>query len=323
MEKMQMIKTAARLIEDCLCVKQEEKVVIVTDLNKMSISEVIAAVLYERGIEFTICVMKPRTRHSENPPEPIAAAMLAADAIIMPTTYSLTHSPARRAANEKGIRVLSLPCYTEEVMVSEALDVDFQALRPKVLKAAQLLGNAKTARLTSDNGTDILMSLDGKKSTYNDCIADRPGVWAAPPGAEATIAPVEDSTNGVLVLGGVLIPGGVAEQDVRIEFKDGRIISVSGGAQAKAFEDLLASYNDENVYYAVELGIGLNPKSVLGRNMIESESAYGTVHIGLGEGKTFGSKISASAHLDVVLENPTLELDGKTIVSKRELSLTD
>ena len=47
----------------------------------------------------------------------------------------------------------------------------------------------------------------------------------------------------------------------------------------------------------------------------------GTLHIGLGEGRTFGSKISAKAHVDFVLDRPTLELDGKIIVSDRKLLL--
>jgi leucyl aminopeptidase (aminopeptidase T) len=321
MKELLMYKSAARLVDECLCVRKGEKVVIVTDLNKVSIATVLASVLYERDVDLSICVMKPRSRHSEDPPAPIAAAMAEADAVIMPATYSLTHSQARRTANERGARVLSLPMYTEEVMTSSALDVDFQQLRSVVWKAADLLDAAESARITSASGTDLRMSLAGKRKRFNDCIADKPGVWAAPPGLEATIAPVEDSTNGTVVLDGVLIPGGVVEGEVRIEFKDGKIWSIAGNKQADEFSRLLVSYNDPNVYYAVELGIGLNPNSQLGRNMIESESAYGTVHIGLGEGKTFGSTISASAHLDIVMATPELELDGKKVVSARKLFL--
>lgn len=321
MREILMYKAAARLVDECLCVKRGEKVVIVTDFNTMNISTVLASVLMERDVDLSICVMKPRTRHSEDPPTPIAAAMEIADAVIMPTSYSLTHSSARRKANERGARVLSLPMYTEDVMLSSALDVNFQEMRPTVLKMADLLDIADSARITSASGTDLSMSLKGKSKRFNDCIADKPGVWAAPPGLEATIAPVEDSTNGVVVLDGVLIPGGTVEGEVRIEFKDGKIISITGGRQAEEFSKILAGYNDPNVFYAVELGIGLNPNSVLGRNMIESESCYGTVHIGLGEGKTFGSTISASAHLDIVLSNPELELDGKCVVKRREIML--
>jgi len=321
MREILMYKAAARLMDECLCVKQGEKVVIVTDFNTMNISTVLASVLMERDVDLSICVMKPRTRHSEDPPVPIAAAMEQADAIIMPTTYSLTHSSARRKANEQGARVLSLPMYTEDVMLSSALDVNFQEMRPTVLAMANLLENADSARITSESGTCLNMSLKGKSKRFNDCIADKPGVWAAPPGLEATIAPVENSTNGVVVLDGVLIPGGTVEGEVHIEFKDGKIVSITGGRQAEEFSKLLAGYNDPNVFYAVELGIGLNPNSVLGRNMMESESCFGTVHIGIGEGKTFGSTISASAHCDIVLSNPELELDGKCVVKRREIML--
>jgi len=207
-------------------------------------------------------------------------------------------------------------------MMSEALlDVDFQKMRPMVLKCAQRLESASIAHIVTKSGTDLQISLKGKKSIYNDCIADKPGTWASAPGIEAAIAPVEGSTTGILVLDGVLIPGDVVEDEVKVEFDKGKIKSISGGVQADDFRKLLAGYNDPNVYYAVELGIGLNPKSKLGRNMIESESVYGTIHIGLGEGRTFGSKITANAHTDLVLANPDLKLDGKLIVSNRELYL--
>lgn len=320
MKTVQMIKSAAKLVDECLCVKRGEKVVIVTDLNKVSISEVIASVLYERGIDFSLCIMTPRSRHSENPPAPITAAMTSADAVIMPTTFSLTHAEARRNANEKGARVLSLPSYTKEVMMSEALlDVDFKKMRPIVSKCAKKLTDATTVHITTESGTDLRISLKGKKSIHNDCIVDKPGTWASAPGMEAAIAPVEDSTTGILVLDGVLIPGGVVEDKVKVEFDKGKIKSISGGVQADEFRKLLVGYNDPNVYYAVELGVGLNPKSKLGRNMIESESVYGTIHIGLGEGRTFGSKITANAHLDLVLAFPQLELDGEIVISDRKL----
>jgi leucyl aminopeptidase (aminopeptidase T) len=44
---------------------------------------------------------------------------------------------------------------------------------------------------------------------------------------------------------------------------------------------------EENGADLVELGFGLNPKSKMGRGLMsEDESQFGTVHFGLGEGRT-------------------------------------
>lgn len=319
MQNIMLTKGAAKLVDGCVCVRKGERVVIVTDLNKMAIAEVLAAVLYEREAELSICIMEPRSYHGQEPTAPIAAAMANTDVLLMPTTYSLTHTEARRKANQNGARILSLPGYTEDMLIGGGLDADFHSIRSTVLKAAKLFDNAESAHITSSKGTDLTISLKGKRSIYATGVADEPGSWAAPPAIEAAIAPVEDSTTGVLIVDGVLIPGGLVQSEVRIEFSQGKIKNISGGFQADEFRQLLARYDDPNIYYAVELGLGLNPKSKMGKNYLEDETTYGTVHIGLGEGRTFGSTISASAHIDVVLDRPTLELDGKVIVSDRNL----
>lgn len=321
MKNILMAKSAAKLIDECLCIRKNEKVLIVSDLNLSNIAEILALILQEREIDFSLCFMIPRTRHAENPPKPIESAMCNADAILIPTTYSLTHSLARINANKKGARILSLPGYSEEMMLSDALNVDFKKLKQKVLACGNLLDIAKKAHITSESGTDLYINLEGKNSISKYGIADEPGMWAAPPGIEAAIAPVEYSTNGLVVLDGVLIPGGVVTDKIEIEFKNGKISQVIGGLQASEFSNLLASYNDPNVYQAVELGIGLNPKAKFGKNLIENEVVYGTVHIGIGEGASFGSNISACAHLDIVIKNPQLELDGKIILSDKKLKI--
>ncbi len=321
MEDFRRMRGAAKLLDECLDLKKGERALIVADLNTVKIAEVLAAAIHERDCEVSVCVMSPRTRHGEDPPAPIAAAMAAADAILMPVTWSLTHSNARRNANAKGARVLTLPGYKEDTLVGGGLDADFRAIRPTVMSLAKVLEQAEDAHITSAVGTDLHLSIKGKKGLSFTGIADKPGTWAAPPAIEATIAPVEDSTTGTLVVDGYLMPGGSVNSEVRIEFEKGKIVSISGKSQATEFRQLLSNYNDPNVYFAVELGFGLNPKARFGRNYLEDETTYGTAHIGLGEGRTFGSTISACAHMDLVLDRPTVEIDGKVVLSDRQVKL--
>jgi leucyl aminopeptidase (aminopeptidase T) len=319
MYNLQTIKGAAKLVDECLCVKKGETAVVVADLNNLSIAEIIAMALCERGIEFSICTMEPRDRHGAEPTAPISAAMCMADIIFLATTYSMTHSNARREANAKSARVLSLPGYFEGMLISGGLMADFQGIKPNVLKVAALLDHANTASIHSSNGTDLRIEIANRRGFAFTGIADQPGTWAAPPAIEATISPVEETTEGILVVDGCLMPGGMVNSEVRIEFSKGIAQNISGGYQAEELKRVLASYKDPNVYQTVELGIGMNPQNIFGRSYLENETTYGTVHIGLGEGRTFGSKISASAHIDLVLDRPTLEIDGKTIVSDREI----
>jgi leucyl aminopeptidase (aminopeptidase T) len=321
MQDFRRMSGAAKLLDECLRLKKGERAVIVTDLNTVKVAEVLASAIHERGCEVSLCIMTPRTRHGEEPTAAIAAAMSEADVVLMPVTYSLTHSNARKNANAKGARILTMPGYKEDMLVGGGLDADFQAIRPTVLKLAKLLEEAESVHVTSAAGTDLRLSIKGKKSCAFTGIADQPGTWAAPPAIEAATAPVEDSTTGILVVDGFLMPGGAVTSEVRIEFNKGKAVSITGGAQATEFRQLLAGYNDPNVYYAVELGFGLNTKAKFGRNYLEDETTYGTAHIGLGEGRTFGSTISACAHMDLVLDRPTVEIDGKVVLSDRQVRL--
>ncbi|MEM1803552.1 MAG: hypothetical protein QXK07_06400 [Desulfurococcaceae archaeon] len=45
--------------------------------------------------------MKPRTRHGEEPPEPIAAMWIKADAFVAPIKYSLTHTQAGKKVTKQ------------------------------------------------------------------------------------------------------------------------------------------------------------------------------------------------------------------------------
>ena len=40
----------------------------------------------------------------------------------------------------------------------------------------------------------------------------------------------------------------------------------------------------------------------------------GTVHVAIGDNSTIGGKVKAPVHLDGIMKNPTLVIDGKTVI---------
>jgi leucyl aminopeptidase (aminopeptidase T) len=65
--------------------------------------------------------------------------------------------------------------------------------------------------------------------------------------------------------------------------------------------------------------LGLNDRAVLSGLVLEDEKVLGTVHIALGDNSTFGGTVEVPSHLDGVLLNPTLWLDGKKILEQGRL----
>jgi len=107
---------------------------------------------------------------------------------------------------------------------------------------------------------------------------------------------------------------------VRMVIEDGRVNSIEGGKDAEGLLKLLEGFGDPNMYQVVEFGIGLNKEARIGRGlMAEDEGQFGTVHLGLGEGRTFGLPVSAPSHVDLVVRNPVVSVDGELILRQEQL----
>ena len=68
-----------------------------------------------------------------------------------------------------------------------------------------------------------------------------------------------------------------------------------------------------------ELGIGLNPNARLIGVMLEDEGVLGTIHIGIGTSLTLGGLVSAPMHYDLIMWEPTIVVDGKTVQKNKEV----
>ena len=321
---MDLIRGARILVEDSIGLKAGENVLVITDTNKVDIAEVIALVAYEHGAEVTTMIMSPRTRHAQEPPASVAAAMLSADAIIMPTTFSLTHTAARNAASANGARILTLPGLLHENFTSGVMDVDLMALKPRIDKVVELMAKASRVHLTSALGTDLRLGIN--HSMYvEDGLCRESGELDAFPGMETSVGITEYTAEGLFIVDGVAVPGDLngthrqIQEPMRLTFEKGAIVNIEGGGDATALTELLAHYQDPNVYQAVELGLGMNPSARAGRGLIEGEAEYGTLHVAVGEGRSFGSSIRAAAHIDLVIRQPTVSLDDEVMMRDGKL----
>src|SRR5690625_2161136 len=191
MDKVLMIKGAKRIIEVCARVRENEKVLIVTDYLKTDIAETLAIAANERGADVAIIVMTSREIDGSEPPEHVAAAMKAADVIFTPLTRSITHSNAIKEAIEAGARGIMLSAFIPEQLISGGIDGDFKGIQPLCKKIAELLDDANIAHLTTPAGTDITMSLKDRPGNAHTGIAHNPGDFTTVPNIESSISPVE------------------------------------------------------------------------------------------------------------------------------------
>ena len=159
---MNIMNGARTAVNICLRVKKGEKVVVVTDVLKASIGEAVYRAAKEAGAEAILVKMLPRTRHGEEPPAPVAAIMKSADVVIAPTSFSLSHTQARKLANEAGARIATMPTITEEMMSKGGMTADFNQVKRQADRLIGKIGDAKEVHVTTPDGTDIRFSVAGR-----------------------------------------------------------------------------------------------------------------------------------------------------------------
>ncbi|MHC4192286.1 MAG: aminopeptidase [Planctomycetota bacterium] len=317
-------KGAVRLVKECVDVAKTDRVLVVTDAHSLKYGQAVMAVASEISEQTAMAVVRTYGRlPGQNPPDSIAAAMKSADVVFVITEVSLVHCQARREASSEGVRVLSIVQPDDEMFARTIPESPFAEMKGVVKAVNDLLTQANEAHVTTKAGTDLWLDLRGRKNVelehgYCGCEPEYRG-FAAPPVIEANIAPVEHTARGLLVVDACQAALGVLKEPITFQIDKGKIVKIEGGSEAWHLEAVLEEIGDPGIYLVAELGIGLNPKTKLRGRFYEDESVYGTAHIGIGNNIFTGGKLEVNGHLDNVFWRPTIELDGKSLMSEGRL----
>ncbi len=310
-------KSAEKVLSYCLGVKPGETLLILEDGWEPSIAEAFDQVGVRLGAEVLRMRMLPRRAHGEEPPPPVASAMASAQVVVAPTSKSLSHTLAREKANAAGARIATLPMITQEVLL-RGLSADYEALRQRSLKVAQRLTEAQKAHLITPAGTNLHLSLEGRPAFADTGFLQKPGDFGNLPAGEAYVVPVEGSAEGILVVDLAMAGIGRLSEPLRMVVQGGFVKEITGGPEAGKLLQMLEAVGPL-AYNIAELGVGTNDQAIVSGNVLEDEKVLGTVHIALGNNARMGGTIDVPLHLDGVLSEPTLLLDGRPLLEKGRL----
>ncbi len=314
------LQEAARaILVQCMSLRAGESVLVIVDEPSGGLGQALGSAAKELESEAALIKMIARASHGAEPPPVVAKAMLEVDIILAPTSKSLSHTQARKAACERGARVASMPTITEDIM-ARPMGSDFFAIRDRTVPLARILSDGSRAHVTSPRGPDLILSLEGREGHADTGILHAPGSFGNLPAREAYIAPVEGMAEGVIVFDGAMPPMGLLDKPITVVVEKGFATDISGGEGAKMLLDAIDPFG-RDARNIGELGIGTNEAagSPLTGNTLEDEKALGTAHFALGNSATIGGKVNVASHIDGIVLNPTLEVDGKTILEHGKL----
>jgi leucyl aminopeptidase (aminopeptidase T) len=268
------------------------------------------------GADATLAVISERESAAAEPPAAVAAAMAAADVVLAPTIQSLSHTAARKVASEAGVRIGTLPGVTEE-MLGRLMTGDLEEIRRRGWAVVTALNRGSEARITCGHGSDLRIGLDGRFGIVDAGELGNRGAFGNLPCGEGFIAPLEGTTEGTLVVDGSIASVGLLDTPVELTVRDGHLVEATGEDGAHLME-LLTVHGEDGTNVA-ELGIGTNEEAILTGNILEDEKILGTCHVAFGASAAIGGTVQVPVHLDCVVLEPTVEIDGETVVSGGEL----
>lgn len=307
-------------IRDCMGAKAGETVLVVSDTEKHEIGYELYLSAIRLGHKAVYSEMQPLEVNGQEPPAAIADLMKQFDVVLCPTLRSLTHTQARRDASATGARVATFPGITKDVMI-RGLNADYKRIAERSLNLKAVLDKGKHVRVTSAKGTDISFSIDGRDAYASKGLFHAKGESGNLPTGETFLAPVEGTAEGVFIVDGSFAGVGLMkEMDIKLTVKSGFVTSVEGGENAKQLSEILAKVGGD-AYNIAEIGIGTNDSAQLSGLILEDEKVMGTIHIAVGDNMGFGGKVKVPLHLDGVVKDPDVYLDGELIMKQGKFTI--
>ena len=252
----------------------------------------------------------------------VSKAMQSADLVVDVTTGGMLYSDEQAAILAAGTRILR---------VREPHDcllrlLPSEAVRARSIRGRERLQAARRLRVTSDEGTDLMMEKGERPVPIQYGMADEPGRWDHWPTGMVNTTAIEGSVEGKLVIGAasLIFPlERYTSEPMEVRFEGGIAVAIAGGREAVMLSDMLDQRNDPNCRRLAHIGWGTDHRArweVLcqrgadGGGGAEARSLYGGVLLALGENRDLGGANAASLHIDIALRRARLELDGEMVV---------
>lgn len=252
-----------------------------------------------------------------------AGAILGADVVVALCGGMFPRNPATRRACEQGTRVASTRTTgIEDFLIEGILEVDYALMVRICEKICAMFENTEVCRVTSPVGTDVSFRMVGRPAPVGDGMATEPGELDFFPGVDASIAPIEETVYGTVVIDGSVVPDGLVRTPITCRLEKGIITAIEGGPDASAWRANLQSTGDPKVFQLAHFTLGLNPRAKLCGNMMQDERVIGAVTFGFGHQDPIykGMAGPAQVHIDAVLASPSVYLDEMLLCENNRLN---
>lgn len=309
------------VVDELLATRAGEKVLIVTDRAGQAENGDIIRQIADRcracGAETLLVEMNDNPKPgAEYLPEAVARMMPGQDILISLTRTTSAPLPHHkvpigliRSGQARGVFMVKRS--RADLLDVSVLDADYPAMSRVADYWQQAFHTGRTVRLTTPKGTDLTASIDGQPS-HRSNFAHAAGRMSPVNWGEVYQGPVVGTTNGRAVIDGPILGFGWPESPVILDIKDGLCTAVSGDpAVAGPLWKLISE--TENGANIAEIALGINAKANE-PSCNNFKKGLGRAHIAVGNGLVYNQDVNSDIHVDFIMLDPTIEIDGQVIV---------
>jgi len=215
------------------------------------------------------------------------------------------------------VLIISSPGLTEDMM-NRCVDIDYDWLIRLHKKLKLVVLNSKEIHIKTKAGTNIKTAVHDTRSESDNLLKNKKGAFGNLPTGEIDSGIVREKTNGTIVFDSSFPDIGILKNPVKVKVFNGTGKIILDNKEAKKINQMLSSFG-EKAFLLGELGIGTNPKAKITGNILEDEKVLETVHFAFGNDLSYNGTNNIPLHLDGVIKEPTIEIDGKTIMKNGKL----
>lgn len=258
-----------------------------------------------------------------------AAVEALKDADMVVDLIFLLFSEEQMAIQAAGVRVLT--AVEPAPLLARLLPT--KELRARVEVGAEILSKAKTMRITSPHGTNVVYKLGVYPTMSEYGYTDQPGRWDHWPAAFVFTGGADDGVDGQIVVapGDVLLPFNSYVRDpITYTIEKGVIRDIRGGLDAELVKSYMESFGDPRGYGMSHVGWGLDHRAQWhgltqfpGGMGMELRSFYGNVMFSTGPNNELGGPNDTPCHLDIPMRNCSLFLDDEPIVVDGKIAVKE
>ncbi|KMQ52795.1 leucyl aminopeptidase [Chitinispirillum alkaliphilum] len=298
---------AVGILTDCLGLKRQEQLLILTDQSGCELGRAMMEAGKEKCKEAVLVVISPK-KTDDGLTESVRSWLTQFEAVVVITSSIFDIS---KILNESsvGTRAVQIP-FTGMEDFLRIMCVDWKRFGMFTRKCSALLGSAGIISVKSKNGTDLKFITTGEVPSCDDGRVTNPGTSTVIPAGNTMVNIVEGSAQGTLVLDVCSWGAGkVTCEPLALEIRDGIVSNVKSGKCLREIGNLLSK--DRKMRTVGKFCAGTLDTARTDRSYREHLIAKGVVSFGFGVADEQQKDIGGNNYFSGGVNCPDVWLDSR------------